>query len=1037
MKINERNRIITDGVSRAASEYDGVSRAASEYKEKKYKYDAFISYRHLEPDSSVAQAIHNMIETFRAPKEFYIDGKRPKFRVFRDREELTNRDLTDSIEDALRNSKYLIVVCSKATPLSEWCIKEIQTFRKLHGDDRIIPILLEGEPEDAFPWPLKELKRYGDGGVELTQNILAADLRPDEILSGKIFYDEIRESNIDLLDKLKSKTIKLLKKEKYRIMATILKCSYGDLKQRDKERTNRFIITISSSVVTILLIFISIIYNAYKNAEIARKEAVETRSNIILKDAKTLMNEGDKIKSILLSKEATSLMETNMDSYNDLIIEEQRILNNSVYSNGVNTITDIKTKSEKGLVDIRNDGEHAAYVYENSKVGISDTANGALYKVLTGHDQSINYLKYSPDGRYLLSGGYDGKIMVFDSQTYEKVKEINNLSSAIYNQFSNDGKKLLSVVLENEDILIDIFSCDSWEKESRIIIKEKLSGIYLNHDGSQILVLLKSKSQDQLTIRSVKDGKILKTIPLQKLDQNNLINFSGTGLEKFQMYTNAKFSDNGKGVYALTNNRIYYFDIESLKSIEINSGLSEFTNIIEDTDKNIMLFSNGYNVYIIDLKDGTVREKIDFFEIYKAFTYNPKNGTVITASDNTISVWKDGTMIHQKAKVGNIIPKYIDTSYDGSKLFIYSEINQLVRIVDLMPSDNYSEIPLKLYSISSDKTKYVGYDGVDYYVVDDRGNSTKVDLSKSLGDKYLLYKKYFQISNDGKHILKYEKWVPDRKYTDIKPRTIIRCIDVEKNSDSIFLESNEITGFEITPDSKNVIVNILNKKLEMYNIDTKKKSKDFPNISTADFSISEDGSVIIAINGIGTSDVYSFEDGKLLDETKGRVLFASKNGEDLEIYGINNNELYERKNGKNTSIEMDSVLSSIPKSENDIYSFNKNKMLLLLVSNYDSNKKINLIDFKTGKSILNIEFLYQYYVRCLGYISGDGKNIIFDGNYYQNLQKEPKISKEKFTISKYKIYDKDELKSQTENLLKGRNLTDEERFEQGLKPSKK
>ena len=36
--------------------------------EKVYKYDAFISYRHLEPDQSIAKEIHRMIERFTPPK---------------------------------------------------------------------------------------------------------------------------------------------------------------------------------------------------------------------------------------------------------------------------------------------------------------------------------------------------------------------------------------------------------------------------------------------------------------------------------------------------------------------------------------------------------------------------------------------------------------------------------------------------------------------------------------------------------------------------------------------------------------------------------------------------------------------------------------------------------------------------------------------------------------------------------------------------------------------------------------------------------
>ena len=35
---------------------------------RKYKYDAFISYRHIEPDLTIAKILHEMIEKFNIPK---------------------------------------------------------------------------------------------------------------------------------------------------------------------------------------------------------------------------------------------------------------------------------------------------------------------------------------------------------------------------------------------------------------------------------------------------------------------------------------------------------------------------------------------------------------------------------------------------------------------------------------------------------------------------------------------------------------------------------------------------------------------------------------------------------------------------------------------------------------------------------------------------------------------------------------------------------------------------------------------------------
>ena len=117
------------------------------------KYDAFISYRHTEPDKSIAEKLHKMLETYRVPSKIAKKiGKKKINRVFRDREELpTSSNLASSIEEALINSEYLIVICSPRTPQSKWVLKEIETFSKLHGHDKILALLVEGEPIESFP----------------------------------------------------------------------------------------------------------------------------------------------------------------------------------------------------------------------------------------------------------------------------------------------------------------------------------------------------------------------------------------------------------------------------------------------------------------------------------------------------------------------------------------------------------------------------------------------------------------------------------------------------------------------------------------------------------------------------------------------------------------------------------------------------------------------------------------------------------------------------------------------------------------------
>ena len=77
------------------------------------KYIAFISYRHLPPDSAIAEKLIKDIEQFVIPKSLRKNGLKKPGKVFRDKEELPlSSNLKDSLYSALDESQYLIMICS-------------------------------------------------------------------------------------------------------------------------------------------------------------------------------------------------------------------------------------------------------------------------------------------------------------------------------------------------------------------------------------------------------------------------------------------------------------------------------------------------------------------------------------------------------------------------------------------------------------------------------------------------------------------------------------------------------------------------------------------------------------------------------------------------------------------------------------------------------------------------------------------------------------------------------------------------------------
>src|SRR6185436_18206202 len=116
-----------------------------------FKYWAFISYS--SKDAAVATKLHRKLETYRIPRALVGRPGRDEpvpaklFPIFRDRDELPlSADLGATIQDALRASRYLVVLCSPASAASRWVNEEIRYFKSLGREDRILAIILSGRP---------------------------------------------------------------------------------------------------------------------------------------------------------------------------------------------------------------------------------------------------------------------------------------------------------------------------------------------------------------------------------------------------------------------------------------------------------------------------------------------------------------------------------------------------------------------------------------------------------------------------------------------------------------------------------------------------------------------------------------------------------------------------------------------------------------------------------------------------------------------------------------------------------------------------
>jgi hypothetical protein len=153
-----------------------------------FKYRAFLSYSHR--DKSLGKWLHAALEGYRVDKDLVGRetpvGPVPKTLrpIFRDREDFAaGHSLGEQTLTALQASQFLVVLCSPNAAKSHYVNEEIRRFKSFGRADRVIPVIVDGEPGnpdwECFP-PALRFKLGLDGNVtEEREEPIAADARPE------------------------------------------------------------------------------------------------------------------------------------------------------------------------------------------------------------------------------------------------------------------------------------------------------------------------------------------------------------------------------------------------------------------------------------------------------------------------------------------------------------------------------------------------------------------------------------------------------------------------------------------------------------------------------------------------------------------------------------------------------------------------------------------------------------------------------------------------------------------------------------------
>lgn len=626
--------------------------------EKKWYYDAFISYRHTELDSFVAKNLHKQLESFKLPKNVArkmqanakedengnkVGSKTRITRVFRDQEELplvTN--LADPIMEALEKSEFLIVICSPRLKESMWCKKEIETFIRLHDREHVLAVLIEGEPDDSFPEELlyREVEEVAHDGSVIKKKVpvepLAADVRGN--------------SEAEIKKKIKSEVL--------RLAAPMFQCGYDDLRQRHREQRMRKIITASLAGSAVCLAF----------GVVSTTMALQIqRQNVkITEQSEEIAKQADEIEAQYIEAMRSNCISQAQASAN-LLEEGDRI-------RAIETALAAYPSEENPNIPYTAQANFALSeslrLYENGTLILPDRMLEA--------DTTINFMKVSPEGSKVLTVDDFGALCVWDGASGEKITSFMLGEDVYYDENSlafvnetcflyptQEGISCYDTANQTEAYKIE---CDSFYS-SVICFKETSNAVISSDEGFKVIekesgaVISEGNWQDVAAEAEMEAGAVFDedaiyfAVGLSAPEKNVVAVYETVTGKLYHSYevasSNIEYLKFVDGVlYVLDNEE---FDVETISTSDgmlyacdltqdntfLWTYLSEGRWVYEVSvstreDSNYMLCSSYGMAVVLDKRDGSYIDTFSFnSEIAKMANYVGTNTFLVFTRDGT------------------------------------------------------------------------------------------------------------------------------------------------------------------------------------------------------------------------------------------------------------------------------------------------------------------------------------------------------------------------------------------------------------------
>ncbi|NDJ77845.1 MAG: WD40 repeat domain-containing protein, partial [Chloroflexi bacterium] len=271
------------------------------------------------------------------------------------------------------------------------------------------------------------------------------------------------------------------------------------------------------------------------------------------------------------------------------------------------------------------DGATVASASDDRTVRLWDAESGEQVAELSGHVDFVLSLAYSPDGTQLASGSYDTSVIVWDVESREPLATLEGHSLPVNAvAFNPDGARLAS---GSADATVIVWDLDSGEPVTTITFEASVVGLDYSPDGSLLAI---GGATNMVWLWDVESGERVHVF--EGLDGD---------------IKAVTFSQDGSLLAAVSESgTVYVWDAASREQLHLLAGTDTYSNAydVAFSPDGSTLAVAGENPAVVALWDTGSGERIavleGHFDRVHSVAFSPDGTRLASGSyDNTLRLW--------------------------------------------------------------------------------------------------------------------------------------------------------------------------------------------------------------------------------------------------------------------------------------------------------------------------------------------------------------------------------------------------------------